>query len=350
MGDPKASVVMSVYNGERYLREAVESILNQTFTDFEFIIIDDGSTDNTTEILEEYATQDKRIRLIRNTRNLGLTRSLNKGLRIACGEYLARQDADDISLQERLALQVRFLDEHPDVGVVGTWVMHINEGGRQTGVLRTPTSPALVRWFLLFGPCLMHPSVTMRRSLLERDAAYRPEIPYAQDYDLWVRLSTKTQLANLPEVLQLMRVHRHAISAQHYGQQEQTARAVMQHAIMRLLGEEVPETLVARLRHVTKGELLETTAELQAVASLIVHLYQVYTTRNMLNATERRQVAEDAAYRLAHLAVCHIRRWPLNAGRVLLQALRLNPRLPTKKLYLGRLFYSFLKVNSKTAG
>ncbi len=126
---PRVSVLMSVYNGERFLRDSVESILGQTFTDFEFLILDDGSTDSTCEILEEYANKDARIVLVRNDRNLGLTRSLNKGLRLVRGEYLARQDADDISLPKRLEMQVKFLDAHPEVGVVGSALEIIDENG-----------------------------------------------------------------------------------------------------------------------------------------------------------------------------------------------------------------------------
>ena len=111
---------MSVYNGERYLRPAVESILNQSYPDFEFIVIDDGSADNSRNILAEYAVQDSRLRIIPNETNLGLTRSLNKAIGLAHGRYLGRQDADDISLPQRLERQVAFLNAHPEVGLVGT--------------------------------------------------------------------------------------------------------------------------------------------------------------------------------------------------------------------------------------
>ena len=114
---PKVSVVMSVYNAEPYLEAAIDSILNQTFRDFEFVIVDDGSTDGSTEILEKYAKGDSRIRLVHNAFNKGLIRSLNRGVKLAKGEYIARQDGDDVSLPQRLASQVQFLDEHPEIGV-----------------------------------------------------------------------------------------------------------------------------------------------------------------------------------------------------------------------------------------
>jgi glycosyltransferase involved in cell wall biosynthesis len=336
---PKVSVVMSVYNGERYLSEAIESILTQTFSDFEFIIIDDGSTDGTPAILNSY--DDVRIVLVRNEQNIGLTRSLNKGIRMARGGYLARQDADDVALPERLAAQVSFLDENPGVGVAGTWVAYIDDNGQPFKVIRGPASPTLVGWFLLFGSCLMHPSVMMRRSCLEGDAVYRPEIPSAQDYDLWVRLSAKAQLANLPKILQQMRVHEQRISAQHNEQQERIARGIMQGAMASLLGEIIPDAVLAGLWRVSYGRPVETPQEFLALASLIKRLYRAYIMQNRLTTAQRRQVAEDAAYRLAQLGVLHLRQWPLLASQSIWRAICLSPWLLTNPTHLKWLVYNF---------
>ena len=125
MKNPKVTVLMSVYNGEKYLQEAIDSILEQTFKDFEFLIINDGSTDKTGEILESY--HDLRIKIINNEKNIGLTKSLNKGLKLARGEYIARQDADDISMPERLEKEVEFLETHQDYAVVGAFAKIINK-------------------------------------------------------------------------------------------------------------------------------------------------------------------------------------------------------------------------------
>ena len=127
--DPKVTVLMSVYNGERFLREAVECILNQTFRDFEFLIINDGSTDGTRDIILSY--KDSRIRLVNNKDNVGLTKSLNKGLAMSSGELVARQDSDDISSLHRLAQQVNFLDSHPEVVAIGSQIKAIGIHGQQ---------------------------------------------------------------------------------------------------------------------------------------------------------------------------------------------------------------------------
>ena len=327
---PKVSVVMSVNNGERFLRESVESILHQTFTDFEFIIVDDGSTDGTWDILTEYAGQDQRIALVKNQENIGLTKSLNKGLALAKGGFIARQDADDISSMERLAYQVRFLDEFPDVGVLGTWVAYINKEGHQESVWQTPERAAIVKWSLLFGNCIAHPSVMLRHFLVKGGVAYRSEISYAQDYELWVRLSDKTQLTNLPEVLYLRRVHEQMIGIKNYEQQEQAVREVMRYVLMKLLGKEVSERLVASLRHAIRRKHLEKAVELRAVSNLIMHLCRAYIAQNILDAVGQKQVVEDAAQRLEKLAFRHIRRWPMDANRVLLQTVLLRRRIPDK--------------------
>ena len=151
------TVLMSVYNGSRFLREAIESILNQTFYDFEFIIINDGSTDRTAEILATY--QDKRIRIVRNSDNIGLTKSLNEGLKLARGKYIARQDADDISLPKRLERQISYLEAQPDIALLGTWANSIDERGKILWEMRPPSDPSLLRWSMLFNNNMIHSSV-----------------------------------------------------------------------------------------------------------------------------------------------------------------------------------------------
>ena len=213
---PLVSVLMPVYNGERYLREAVESILAQTFTNFEFIIIDDGSTDNTWQILQGYAAHEPWIVLVRNENNIGLARSLNKGLALARGEYIARQDADDISLRQRLEKQVEFLDTHPDVVLVGTWGLVIDERGQIVGLRRRPCGCSQIRWSLLFTSAFMHGSVMFRRARVLEDVGYYDEdLPFAEDYDLWSRIAYRMSVANLSQYLYQWRVSNQSVTAMH---------------------------------------------------------------------------------------------------------------------------------------
>ena len=221
---PTVSVLMSVFNQAAFLLDAVASILEQTYRDFEFIIINDASTDSSPEQLEQMRLQDTRIRLFHNAQNLGLTRSLNLGLEFVQGIYIARMDADDIALAERLEKQVAFMDRHTEIGVCGTWVQTMGETSRS--VWQYPTDDQSIRCHLLFESALAHPSVMLRRSLLKSVAlTYDPTFRYAQDYEFWTRLSQKTQLANIPEVLIYYRVHSEQVGkTQSAGQRDCTIR------------------------------------------------------------------------------------------------------------------------------
>ncbi|MFQ5842889.1 MAG: glycosyltransferase family 2 protein, partial [Thermodesulfobacteriota bacterium] len=205
--------------GEGYLEEAVESILNQTFRAFEFIIIDDASTDNSRDLLEGYATRDQRIVLLRNEHNLGLTKSLNRGLRFARGQFIARQDADDVSLPKRLQMQVAFLDEHQHIGMVGSHVAFINDDGEEFTKWKMPTSHEKLIKTLGQGNSFCHGSVMVRRSCLQRVGSYRDKFKYAQDYDLWLRVSEHFHVANVDVCLYKHRRSRNGISRNKLGEQ-----------------------------------------------------------------------------------------------------------------------------------
>lgn len=201
---PKISVVMPVYNGEKYLREAIDSILNQTFTDFEFIIIDDGSTDNTEKIIKSY--DDNRILCIKNEKNLGVADSLNRGLDMARGEYIARMDADDISLPERFEKQVRFLKKHKNVAVCGAETEVF--GDVEPKVAYTVFGYKRVKVAMLFSSSLAHPIVMMRNSVIQKEHfRYNNDFDKVEDYDLWLRILEKYDIDNARGVLLKYRLH-----------------------------------------------------------------------------------------------------------------------------------------------
>lgn len=202
----KVSVVMAVYNGGRYLNEAISSILDQTFRDFEFIIVDDGSTDGTKEIIEAFQSADSRVRLIARE-NRGQTRSLNEAIWCSTGEYIARMDADDISLPNRLEKQVLLLDGNPEVGMCGAWIRMFDD---KIGFLQDyqyPVSNDSIRRGILFHCPFAHPSVMVRSSVVKHVGAYDTSIRFAQDYELWTRIVFRYRTENIPEVLLHYRVH-----------------------------------------------------------------------------------------------------------------------------------------------
>ena len=200
--NPKISVVMSVWNGEKYLREAIESILNQTFTDFEFLIVNDGSTDSSFEIIQGY--QDERIWVINNEKNIGLTKSLNKAIKQARGEYIARQDADDVSLPDRFEQQVEYFEEHPEVALLGTSAYKIDEQGKVLGRVIVPAKPG---GNLLKGNQFNHGSTMLKREAVDRLGGYNELFRYVQDYELWLRMAKHYGVSNLTQILYKLRFH-----------------------------------------------------------------------------------------------------------------------------------------------
>lgn len=229
---PSISVIMSVYNAAEYLNLAIESILNQTFTDFEFIIIDDGSTDESKKIIESY--KDKRIRLISRP-NKGLTKSLNEGLRIAKGMYIARQDADDISKVDRFEKQVNFLNHNPDIGMVGSNYTVIDETGSELTTTNVFTHQDDLKLCLVNCNQFGHGSIMMRSDLNELKKGYDQSVGYVEDYDLWIRISRETGVANIEEPLYLWRKSSESITHSNHDLQVKQTLALRNKAFKHFL-------------------------------------------------------------------------------------------------------------------
>lgn len=206
------SVILSVHKGKPYIEQAIQSILAQTYQDVEFLVVDDGSTDGSDDLLREIASKDDRIRIITNQTNLGLTKSLNLALHEARGDYIARMDADDIALPTRLEKQLNFLQAHPDIGMVGTAFEWIDDNGVVIGKPTIITDSTLLHSSLIRTNPFLHSSVLIRKQLLDRVQGYNEQFKKAQDYDLWLRLSSICRFANLPEILMQKRMSKHMIS------------------------------------------------------------------------------------------------------------------------------------------
>lgn len=197
MTKPKISVLTAVYNSADLIRPAIESVLNQTFGDFEWVIINDATPDNSIEIIESY--NDPRIKIYHNETNMGLAASLNKGLALCTGEYIARMDTDDVCSLNRFERQVAFMDDHTEIAIAGSWV---NLTGDWKGLWKTPVQHEEIQCKLLFNSAIAHPTVMMRKRDLDKHGLrYDSKLKKIQDYDLWVRASQVVKLANIPEVL-----------------------------------------------------------------------------------------------------------------------------------------------------
>lgn len=225
---PKVSVIMSTFNDSKYIREAIDSILAQTFIDFEFIIVDDASQDETVDIIREYS--DPRIKLIQNEENCGLTVNLNKLLDIASGEYVARMDGDDISYPERFQKQVEYLDEHKDVYLIGTAV---HSFGANNLYWRLPDDNEELKVRMLIRPVFAHPTFMFRRELVDKGYTYDESFRTAQDYEFASRVSREFKIGRVQDVLLDYRVHPKQVSNTLGGNQLSNADKIR----MRLLKE-----------------------------------------------------------------------------------------------------------------
>lgn len=209
---PSLSVLMPVYNASAFLQDAIQSVLDQTFEDFEFIIINDGSVDDSECIIQRF--QDERIRYIRNDVNIKLIKTLNYGFSLARGKYVARIDADDICKTDRFEKQLAFLESHPEIGVLGSYASIIDEHSQEIGECVYPKEHAVIALDLVRYNPMVHPTIMLRASLVKEEAILFDEhFVHAEDYELWTRLITKTKFANLTEKLILYRKHSAQISS-----------------------------------------------------------------------------------------------------------------------------------------
>ena len=236
------SVVLPVYNAAEFLRPAIESILNQTFDDFELIVIDDGSTDNTAEILSSF--DDARIRLEPNQENIGLIETLNKGLRLATAPLVARQDADDISSPNRFALQGEHLQANADTVAVGAAMNLVDAEDQFIAQWVYPKSPLLCRWQALFDSPMGHSVSMFRRDAVLSAGGYSPDHKYAEDYDLWTRLQESGAVENLELPLVEYRVHETSVSQANEDRQIAARGVISRRGLTRYLASEDCDTIL----------------------------------------------------------------------------------------------------------
>ena len=325
---PTVSVVMPVHNGARYIRQAIESVLGQTYDDLELIAIDDASTDETVEIIKAYASP--KVRLIQNERNIGHAASANRAIKQSRGVYIARLDADDVSLPRRIERQVDFLEKHPRVGLIGTAAQTIDEEGRVTQDPQTNMgrSGLDLNWRILWHNCMSpHSSAMIRKSALQHVGGYDERFWYAPDYDLWSRLSLEVDLARLPEPLVQWRTHSDGMTSA-YSQEKQLAevRKTIRSGFSQLLGKPVSEEMAWIAREVWSRETADPSVDLDALASFVHAVYDAYVSYHYLRSDKDLGTAKSDTIRTL-LAIEQAKR-RLTGGknmRILIRAFRVSP-------------------------
>jgi glycosyltransferase involved in cell wall biosynthesis len=226
MEAPLVTVLMPVYNGEAYLSEAIESILQQSFTNFEFLILNDGSIDRSEEIIRSYT--DSRIRLINNATNMKLIATLNRGLDQAQGKYIVRMDADDISLPQRIERQVEWLEKNPEYGLVGSWFEDFN-GTDTIRTIKYSSDDTHIRIRHLYQTHIAHPTAVLRKSVIdEHNLRFDPDFVHGEDYAFWVQMSAYCKLSNYPKMLVRKRDHPQNVSNKYAQIQSDTCARVKQ--------------------------------------------------------------------------------------------------------------------------
>jgi glycosyltransferase involved in cell wall biosynthesis len=338
-GTPRVTILTAVRNGDAYLDTAIASIVAQSFSDFEYILIDDASSDATPAILASWAARDPRIRVMRNAHSLNAGGALNRGLAEAAGEYLAILDGDDIAYPTRVAEQVSFLDTHPSVSVVGSQAMIIDAAGNELGPMSPfPTAPAVASWRFMFHCPVLHSAAMMRNSLLEQVGGYSVAIWAATEYELFVRLSETGQVSNLPTTLVAYRESPQQLSSVHrQAQVGQVLSLVQELAVARLGLDKARPSVTGALFQGVRGEVLSDEEELSSVRDLLEELHRAFLAKTVLCDEERQWIAEECACVFLLLAWVHRHPFRLASRKLLARGLELDPHLWTRPRTRSRL-------------
>ena len=347
------SVVMSVYNGERFLREAVDSILSQSFREFEFVVIDDGSTDGSAGILDAYRDRDSRLRVF-HRENRGLIESLNYGCTLAAGKYIARMDADDIAVRDRLERQIDFLEAHPEVAVLGGAVEFMDASGKTLATTQYPADDQEIQRRLLHECPIQHPAVMMRRDVMKSVGGYRHALTDAEDYDLWMRIGERTQLANLEQVVLRYRIHVGQVSLKKRRQQTLGFLAAQAAAEARRRGD--PD-LMDSFAAVTPAVLTKMGVS-EAVQQTTLVRHYLGWIRSMVRVKEYAAALETAKEMLSSSDWRQAEKWALadvllevsrlywRKGNFLRSLMCLGRAIKTRPVVIGRPFRALLRLST----
>lgn len=292
---------MSVYNGHIKLSETIESVLSQTLNNFEYILIDDGCTDGSCEVLKEYQKKDPRILLIQNEVNIGLAASLNKGILLAKGEYIARMDADDICMPKRLEKQVQFMEQHPNILIIGCNIIHVDDEGNQLREISYATEPNELRWNMLFGNSgvIAHPCALIKAQVFRESGLYKLTRS-SQDLELWSRFINHTPLPiyNLQEPLVKCRWHRNSFSIKFAELQNHISNQIRLDTLNRLFGTKYDLQTVEAFRTLTPNSYFVSQNDKKKLIKDWLEIWQLFEKKFKLSKDEMKPKYEQIYYRI----------------------------------------------------
>ena len=291
---PKISVVMPVYNGSKYLAEAIESILEQSFSDFEFLIINDASTDYSSEIVDKYQKQDERIIFLQNSTNRGGYFARNLGVAAASGEYITVMDQDDVAMPDRFEKQIDYLDSHPGIDVLGGQITILNEDNQAGRPIRYNLTPGGISWGTLIVCQLSNPTVMMRRKIFSQEGLRYREFKTADDYDLWTQLLPGHQMANLPDVLLKYRVHQANLSVTKRQIQIEETVVILREYIQKVFEAHLPEAQIRGLMYTRDIGSVELATEIATFLKRSVKTFLAWPIQN----AEKFEICHHAAFKL----------------------------------------------------
>lgn len=338
--NPYVSVITTVYNGQRFLPSAIESMLAQTFTAFEYILVDDASTDRSRQVLAHYADLDPRVRVLHNPVNLNMSGSLNRALELARGEYCAILDQDDIAHPQRLERQAAFLDTHPEVGVVGAQAMAIDEHGLPLYPMPFPERTEFARWVILFGSPVLHSAAMLRRTLVLAAGGYSISEWFANDYILFATLLRGAGIANLPDTLASYRRHHQQMASVYTKIQRGQVWLLIYSMLAERLGLRVALDDIGVLYKSVRGERLEHAGMLERAADLLLAIRARYQAAEQPDPMTCDQIDADCARRLLTMAWVHRHVHRPTCHALLRRALEIDPLLwqrPQTRALLRRL-------------
>lgn len=320
-------MVMPVYNADLYLAEAIESILSQTYRNFEFILICDDPSEKTREIIEKYSKSDPRI-IPYYQKKEGLVAALNKGCRLAKGKYIARMDADDISFPGRFEKQLDFLEAHPEIDVCGTGA-EIYSDNNDSCLFSPPESQNEIKFFLLFDNCLAHPSIMMKTSWIQRNG-YNENAVFFEDYELWLRTLNTSGISNTKDVLVKLRKHPDNISELHKTEGALNNNTILTHYIETHYNLSIPPDILLNIRfpdaNTDPGKIPE-------MAYFLDRLFQEFVQKNPVSADERKNVKKFIARKYAFFGKYTVKQDRRTGCKMLFLAMKTDPVEITKMCF-----------------